>query len=375
MKLVLLLFVALTAQAQPEKKTVAETLTLDVWENYAPEWAVLEFKNFIKKKYKKDIEVVVKHVFSPNEFFDRVRSNETDIISPSHNLIRDDRFNFIGKDLVIPVDKKIVQNVRRVETKFLENEAVVEKGVLMGVPFATGAYSLLYKKSHFKKPPDSWKILWDPRYRGRYAISKTFYESNIYITALAMGVPSSKMADLDTLNNDKFKNRLATLQRHANYWQGVPHDEDVKDSVLTTAWGISYSVHDDKKKEWTFAYPKEGITVWTDYLMVTKAVRRSEFAKTLAMEWLNFTLEPHYQRKVVIELWKCYSAVPEAYGKDRHVLPEEKMFLLKNAIYWPVLTARNRNGMKFIYDQAEEKALAAKKETEAISKAKPPKNE
>jgi len=372
MKFLTLFFLLLfTAQVPAQIKPVAETLTVDVWEPYAPDWAVQEFKELIKKKYSKDIEVVVKYVYSPNEFYDRVRANATDIISPSHNLVRDDRFDFIKKELVIPVDKKIVANIRGVESRFLKNKAVVEKGKLMGTPFATGAYSLLYKKSHFKKPPDSWKILWDPRYRGRYAISKDFYESNIYITALAMGLPASKMADMDSLNKEDFKNRLATLQRYANYWQGVPHDNEVSESVLTTAWGVSHSVHNDKNQEWAFAFPKEGITLWTDYLMVTKAVLRSPFAKTLAMEWLNYTLTPEFQRRLVIDRLKCYSAVPEAYGKDRHIDPIEKKFLFEKAIYWPVLTARNRNGMKFLYDQAEEKVNSLEKKTDVIPKEGP----
>ncbi|WP_413290179.1 ABC transporter substrate-binding protein [Bdellovibrio sp. HCB337] len=365
MKIWIWLILLLAVYAQPEKKPVAETLTMDVWEPYAPDWAVQEFKNIIKKKYKKNIEVVVKYVYSPNEFYDRVRADETDIISPSHNLIRDDRFNFIGKQLVIPIDKKIVRNIRGVEPRFLKNEAVLEKKVLMGVPFATGSYSLLYKKAHFKHPPDSWKVLWDPRYRGRYAISKDFYESNIYITALAMGLPKKTIADIDKLNTEVFKHQLMTLLRHANYWQGVPHDKDVTRSILTTAWGLSHSVHDDKNKEWAFAYPKEGITLWTDYLLVTKAVKRSAFAETLAMEWINYSLSPSFQRRLTVDQLKCYSAVPEAYVEGRRLDPKEKEFLFQNAVYWPVLSERNRNGLKFMYEQAEERVTSMDKKAEA----------
>jgi len=340
-------------------RAFAETLTMDVWEPYAPEPRVAEFKKYIKHKYHKDINVVVKYVYSPNEFFDRVRANQTDIISPSHNLIHDDRFNFVTKDLVIPVDKKLVKNLKGVEKYFLTNKFIVTNGKLYGVPFASGAYGLLYRSADFKEPPTTWDVLWDPQYRGRYAISKEFYESNIYITALSMGIPPDKMFAIESLKAEAFEKRLTELLRYANYLQGVPHDKDVTKSVLTTAWGFSHSVHNDKKKEWSFAYPKEGITLWTDYLLVTRAVKRSKFAYTLAMEWLNFVGSPEFQRNVTIDLLRCYSSVPKAYdlasSSGVRIDPKEKAFLFKNAIYWPELTARNRNGMKLIYDTVEKK--------------------
>lgn len=346
----------------------SETLTMDVWEPYAPEWAVADFKKFIKQKYNKEIKVVVNYVYSPNDFFDRVRGNETDIISPSHNLIHDDRFSFIQKKLVIPVNKKLLPHLKEVEDSFINNDFIVDKNLLYGVPFASGAYSLLYKKAYFKTAPDSWKILWDSRYRQQFAISKEFYESNIYITALSLGIPKDKIADVESLKSEAFSKRLKQLLKNATYWQGVPHDKEVEKSVLTTAWGFSHSVHDDPKKEWVFAFPKEGITMWTDYLLVTRAVKRSAFAETLAMEWLNFSLSPEFQRRLVIDQLKCYSAVPGAYVAEGYkpltVAPKEKEFLFKNAIYWPTLSARNRNGMKLIYDRVEkeiQKEKAARK--------------
>lgn len=345
---------------------LAETLTMDVWEPYAPEWTVKEFKRYIKKKYKKDINVVVKYVYSPNDFYDRVRADQTDIISPSHNLIHDDRFDFIAKDLVIPVDRKMIPNLRGVEPLFVNNEFIVDQGRLFGVPFASGAYSLLYRKTQFKKAPDSWSVFWDPQYRGRYSISKEFYESNIYITALSMGIPLDKVSEINALKTKEFEERLTNLLQHAKYWQGVPKDRDVEKSVLTTAWGFSYSVHNDKVKQWKFAFPKEGVTLWTDYLLVTRAVKRSKFAEAVAMEWLNFVLSPNFQRKVTVDLLKCYSAVPKAYELPGlipvHIDAKEKEYFFKHAIFWPKLTARQRNGMKLIYDRVEKALQEGKRE-------------
>lgn len=367
----LLLLQSMSAFAQTKKvSTYDETLTMDVWEPYAPEFAVKEFKALIKEKYKKNIDVVVRYVFSPNDFFDQVRANKTDIISPSHNLIKDERYDFIQKQLIIPLNNKRIPNLAGVDSHYLTNKFVTENKKLYGVPFATGAYSLLYKKSSYpQNPPTTWNVLWGENVRGKYSLSHDFYESNIYITALAMGIPARKMADVGFLNNPTFREKLKDLLRNANFWQGVPHEHDVKNSNLTTAWGFSHSVHPDPKKEWLFAYPKEGITVWTDYLTVTRAVKRSALAETLALEWLNYSLSPSFQKRVTVEMLKCLSAVPATYqGLENTALridPKEKEFFDKNSIYWPIMSTRDRNGLKVIYDDVvseikKEKQLATK---------------
>ncbi|CBL46000.1 hypothetical protein HDN1F_24170 [gamma proteobacterium HdN1] len=333
---------------------IDETLSMVLWEPYAPEQQVDEFKRYISEKYQKNITVSVKYVFSPNEFYDGVRAGRVDIISPSHNLIQDSRFDFIKKGLVIPLDQNRLGNLRGVEQRFLNNTFVRHNEKLYGVPFATGLYSLLYRKSAFSSPPESWNILWDPRYRKRYAISREFYESNLYVTALASGIPPNQMMEVQELNTQGFRDKLKELLHNALYWQGVPHEADVHDAVLTTAWGFSHSVHPDRNQEWLFAFPREGVTMWTDYLLVSRAVKRSPFAKTLAYEWLNFVISPQFQRAVTINRLNCYSAVPAAYdvAPAIRISEKEKRYFEEKSVYWPVLNTRNRNGLKLLYDQS-----------------------
>ena len=79
-----------------------EVLRLDVWTSYAPPAAIEEFKKIIKHKYNKKVDVEVRRVLSPDEFFFRVRASKTDIISPAHNFIKDERANFIAHGLLLP---------------------------------------------------------------------------------------------------------------------------------------------------------------------------------------------------------------------------------------------------------------------------------
>lgn len=335
-----------------------EVLTMDVWTSYAPPYAIQSFKKYINTKYNKNIDFHVRRVLAPDEFFDRVRAGITDVISPSHNFFKDVRTNFIKNEMVLPLDAKLIPNLKFVNAKYVTNDFVTEKGKLYGVPLAAGGYSLLYDKKYFKTPPTSWEILWEPEFKHRYAISKDFYEANIYITALALGLAPNKINDIAVIATPKFKAKLRQLLENAVFWQGAPKASDLTKVVLTTAWGVSHSVTPDTEKKWQMAFTQEGVTFWTDYLAVTKNVERNPFAKTVAMEWLNFVLSQEYQDKAVIQ--KRYLSPLSLTVLPRSVVINraEAQFLYDHSIYWPVLTVRDRNGLKMIYDEAMRDAEA-----------------
>lgn len=353
---------ALSPQEQELTCHYDEVLTMDVWTSYAPPFAIKEFKALIREKYNKNIDVHVLLALSPDEFYDRVRSGVSDIISPSHNFMKDERTQFIDKKLIIPVDQTLTPNLAGVYPLYIKNDFVTNDGKLYGVPLAGGGYSLLYNKDHFKTPPTSWNVLWKDEYKGRYSLSKDYYEANIYVTALALGYKGSQLHDINLINTAKFKMKLKHLLENANYWEGAPKDSDLKNSVLTLAWGLSHSVTKDSGKKWKLALLKEGVSFWTDYLSVTRNVERNPFVKAAAMEWLNYVVGKRFQEKVIIEDKKYLS--PLRLGANSRVASfqnkEEVSYLVNNSTYWPILTVRDRNGLKSVYDQVLEE-IAAKK--------------
>lgn len=332
-----------------------ETLRIDVWTSYAPEEAISDFKKIILKKYNKKINVEARVVLTPDEFFDRVRSGQTDIFSPSHNFLKDERTEFIKHNLVLPISIKDVPNLALVENRYITNSFVTDNKKLYGIPAAAGGYSLLYNKNLIKTSPSSWNILWDPKYKKKYAISKDFYEANIYITALALGYKPEDISNLSKIDTPRFKAKLKTLLRNARFWDGAPKKKELEGVVFTTAWGTTGSVKDDINNDWIFSFPQEGITLWTDYLSVTTAVNRSPFVRKLAFEWLDMVLSKSYQTKYITEKSKYLSPTPGAIPRSAFagkLSNEEALkYLRTKSIYWPIISTRTRNGLKFIYDK------------------------
>lgn len=351
-----------TVKAKP---VYDETLRIDVWTSYAPPEAIEDFKKIILKKYKKKINVEARVVLTPDEFYDRVRSGKTDIFSPSHNFLKDERTEFIAHDLVLPITIKDVPNLALVEARYITNSFVTENKKLYGIPAAAGGYSLLYNKDFIKAAPTSWSVLWEPKYKNKYAISKTFYQANIYITGLALGYKKEDLSNISKIDNPIFKAKLKTLLSNAKFWDGAPKMKDLDGVLFTTAWGVSGSVKDDSRNQWIFSFPNEGITFWTDYLSVTTAVNRNPFAKKLAFEWLDMVLSKPYQMKYITDKSKYLSPTPSAISNSTfaaNLSNEEALkYLNTKSIYWPIISTRTRNGLKFIHDKVLKESILEKK--------------
>lgn len=365
MKIVLLLITLVlscntffsNAEALDNTKVVYdETLRVDVWTSYAPAEAIDDFKKLILQKYNKKINVEARVVLTPDEFFDRVRSGKTDIFSPSHNFLKDERTEFIKHNLVLPITIKDVPNLALVEKRYISNSFVTEKNNLYGIPAAAGGYSLLYNKKLVQTAPKSWKILWDPKYKFKYALSKDFYEANMYITALALGFRPEDFSNLNKINTPLFKSKLKQLLSNARFWNGAPKMKDLEGVLFTTAWGITGSVKGDLDNQWEFSFPIEGITFWTDYLSITFAANRRPFVRVLAFEWLNMVLSKQYQTKYITEKSKYLSPTLGAIAKNLSN-KEALKYLDAKSMYWPIISTRTRNGLKYIYDSVLKESL------------------
>jgi len=72
-----------------------DSLKMLIWDGYAPKHQIEIFKNYIEKKYNRPIELDISHPSAVIDFYNALRSDKFHIISPAHNLIKDERFSYI----------------------------------------------------------------------------------------------------------------------------------------------------------------------------------------------------------------------------------------------------------------------------------------
>lgn len=137
----------------------------------------------------------------------------------------------------------------------------------------------------------------------------------------------------------------------------------IKDLAFSTGWGSGMGELKSQGRNWKLASPGEGSMGWVDGYMIGYSLnaddgkRDYKLLKTVAEEFLNFTLSAQFQLAIPIRY--CGS-----YPTNLNVVPlltkaEVKSMHLDDLIPLPTLTTRQRNGMKLIWDKAKKKSATS----------------
>ncbi len=339
---------------------LSQTLKILCWQGYATKEYVEDFEKLIKKKYKIDLKVIVKDVSDPQEFYDALRGRNADLISPAHNIPKSYQWPLIQFNLTLPINLKNIPNYKNIIPSLKKSYFVSDYKNTYGVPIVYGSYGLLYNTKFFKKAPKSWNIFWDPRWKGKYSISSDYFEANIYIALLSLGVPAKYLFDINSADNQDVKKRLIRLARNSSsFWKGVDNAKDLKGLAFATGWGFSIPELNKEGEVWKMATPKEGTSGWVDHWMIGHSLKNKPKLKRIAEEWINYSISPKIQAKYVrnIAQFPVNTKVKNLLTKKEidtfHI--NEPDYIKKNLILWKVLSKREQETYKLLWDNAKSK--------------------
>jgi len=346
-----------------------DNLKLLVWEGYTPKEYVEQFENEIEIRFGRKVKLYITYAGSVEDFYDAIREKSFDLVTISHHTIKDERFNYIEKKLIIPFNLNNISNHVNVIPDLKMASYHSHKGEVYGIPVANGPYGLAYNTSILKQAPKSWKIFWDPAYKNKYVIGAHEYLYNINIAALAMGYPKNDINSFDTLNNKKFRSKLKqlTLNSHS-LWIGVDKSEDLLGMSFATSWGDSLSSLRRNGEIWKMADPVEGTMWWIDEYALTQALLDKPFIKKVAEEWINKSLSPTFQVDHLVREVGIYPVVTNIIDK---LTDDEKNKIQISSIpgaftdkriLQNTYSQRDRNGLKLLWDEAM-KGIALKGKT------------
>lgn len=334
-----------------------QLLRLLVWEGYAPELQREQFRQYILAKYSVSLTLQVDYIKDAEDGFQALRLKQADIVSPAHNRINDKRFKMIDSGLLLPIDLDNIPNYTALNPSFKQLQHLVKDGTHYGLPFAWGPYGLIYNSDVFDKAPDSWNVLWDPKFHGQYSIAD-YGEINVFLTALAMGYSKAALSDFEQLNNPAFKAKLATLVSHAqSFWVGVDTADDLHQKSLASSWGFAIPELKNRGEVWRWAYPKEGVPGWIDNHVISQGLIDKPELKRIAEEWLNFTISEDFQSSVLVQ---ALSTNPVNAATAKNATPEQRQGFYTTSlndpkatvILMPELDRRTRNGFDNLWNQA-----------------------
>lgn len=196
-------------------------------------------------------------------------------------------------DIIGPIDENKIPNLKNLFPFFAGDEGnfwVDADGTRTGVPWTWGSLGITYDKAVFPEPPESYDVLFDPKYKGKVAVPDDPTGSYALASRLLGYDPS-------TLTEDQFQEVTDYLRRVIAQTNGVsPSFGDVStrlvsgDAVL--AWqGWSYvneTARAAGKDTIDTIVPPEGGFSFCDCWAIPPT---SDNADTVHA-WINETLDP-----------------------------------------------------------------------------------
>jgi spermidine/putrescine-binding protein len=268
------------------------TLTLLVWEGYADPSFIGAFEESHHCK------VVASYMGTSDELVAKLRGGSAsnyDVISPSSDVAA----SIVRAGLAAPLDLSNIPAYSQLSPKLRESNIVKLNGQVYGVPFVWGPNPLLYDTTAFSKAPDSWAILWDPRYRGKVSVWDEL--STIYMAAQVLGYDKpdpSQLYNLSDAQLEAVKKKLIELKPNIRkMWAtGGELTNLFQNHEVVIAMGWPLMTNELRKLNFPIGetIPRENTTGWIDHLMITSASSNKE----LAQAFLAYMVEAQTQKKV-----------------------------------------------------------------------------
>jgi spermidine/putrescine-binding protein len=293
------------------------TLTLLVWEGYADPAFIHDFE------LSHHCKVVASYMGSSDELIAKLRGGSAsnyDVISPSSDIAT----SIVKAGLAAPIDLAKIPSYPQLSSKLRESSLVKGNGQTYGVPFMWGPNPLLYDTTAFPQPPDSWSVLWDPKYRGKVSLWDEL--SSIYMAAQILAYDKPDPSQLYNLSDQQLaaaKAKLLELKPNVRkFWvTGGELTNLFQNHEIVLAMGWPLNTAQLRKLNFPIGetIPKENTTGWIDHLMITAASSRKE----LAAEFLAYMVEAKTQ-KLVTDITHYTPANP---GAAQFMTGEEKKIL------------------------------------------------
>jgi len=273
-------------------KPKTETLSLLVWEGYADRSFLQPFEQSHNCK------VVAAYMGSSDELVAKLRGGSAsnyDVISPSSDVAT----SIVRAGLAAPLDLSKIPSYSQLSARLRDSPLVKAEGKTYGVPFVWGPNPLLYDTTVFAQPPDSWKVLWDPKYKGKISLWDEL--SSVYLAAQVLGYDQpdpSQLYNLSDAQLEAVKKKLIELKPNIRkYWStGGELTNLFQNHEVIAAMGWPLMTNELHKVDFPIGetIPKENTTGWIDHLMITAASPRKE----LAQQFLEYMVEAQTQKLV-----------------------------------------------------------------------------
>lgn len=280
-RLSLLAVVSLALLAAATGCTAKETLNLYSWADNFDEQVLKDFEAKYGVRVKYD-------VFSNNEeLLAKIKTSGAnyDVIQPSDYMVA----TMVKLGLLEELNKDNIPNIRNVTSQF--QNPPYDPGNKYSVVYTWGVTGIAFNKKYVTDNIESWKDLWNPKYKGKVVLLDDSRE------VLGMGL---KKLGFSNSTKDPAQLQAAADDLKSLLPNVLAFDTDnIKQKLISeeawigTVWTGDASLIAKDNPNVDFVIPKEGGTIWADNYAIPKGSKH----KALAEKFINYMLEPEVSKQ------------------------------------------------------------------------------
>ena len=240
-------------------KDISEELVIYGWEDYIPEDVLDAFEN----------EYGINVIFRPYvDEFEMFRNLERQAESYDLLIMEDEGIKrAINKDLLSPIDKKLVKNIKNLDDNFLNKDYDLDNRY--SVPYLWGTTGFVFNIKYLPKDTNSWDVFWNIDYQDKVSMLDN-PRAVIGVGAKFIGNPLVPTTELELKEVEDFLYlQKDVLRGYENYFKivvGVISEELWAAQVHTGIIGFII----EKNPEIRYVIPKEGAEIWIDSFAISK---------------------------------------------------------------------------------------------------------
>ena len=247
------------------------------WGNYTSPDLIKKFEDTYKVK------VTVTDYDSNDTALAKARQGGTgfDIVVPSQNYVP----IWIQEGLVQEIDAGKMENAKNIAPEWADPE--FDKGRKYSAPWAWGTVGVVVNTDVYKGPIDTWGIVFNTPDELKGKVNVVPEMNDVMFAAIVYNGGKECTGDKEIL-----KKARDTLVAAKPNWISMEYNTIEKmvagDMSATSDWNGSALRQRLQKPAIKYAYPKEGVLLWSDNIMVLKEAKNVENAKL----FINFTMDP-----------------------------------------------------------------------------------
>jgi spermidine/putrescine transport system substrate-binding protein len=288
------------------------------WSEYMPD-SVL--KNFTKET---GIKVKYSTYDSNEAMYAKVKTIGTssyDIIVPSTYFVN----KMSRENLLVKLDKSKLPNYKNLDSKLLSKP--FDPNNDYSIPYLWGSTGISYNANSVKENIDSWKNLWNSEYKNNILLNDDMRE--VFGMALKVLGYSSNSTNPKEIEEAylKLKELLPNVKMfYSESQKQVYLNEEVKLGMNFNGESFMASEENEAIK---YVYPKEGILLWIDSLVIPKGAKNIDNAHA----FINYLLKPEVSKVISEEIGypspnaKTLELLDEKTRNNRIIYPNEKDLL------------------------------------------------